>query len=66
MLDGLRLRHRPLVVFVFGESSGNPKLTSILEDALRRLLGEVPEILDEDPIFRTAQGAAELAKRDGY
>jgi hypothetical protein len=54
------------VVFVFGESSGNPKFRSIFQDALRRLLGEVPEILDEDPIFRTAEGAAELAKRDGY
>jgi hypothetical protein len=39
---------------------------NILEDALRNLLGDVPEILDEEPIFRTAQGAAELAKRGGY
>lgn len=54
------------MVVVFDESSGIPKFRSILKDALRRLLGEVPEILNEDPIFRTAQGAAELAKRDGY
>lgn len=66
VLAGLRLRRRPSVIFVFGESSKDPKFRSILEDALRRLLGEVPEILDEDPVFRTAHGAAELAKRGGY
>lgn len=60
VLAGLGLRHRPSVVFVFGESSGDLKFRSILQDALRRLLGEVPEILDEDPIFRTAQGLLSL------
>jgi hypothetical protein len=62
----MRLHDCAPVVFVFGESSGNPKFRSILKGALRRLLGEVPEILDEDLIFRTAQGPAELAKCDGY
>ena len=66
VLDGLRLEHRPSVVFVFGESSEDPVFRRILEDALRSLLGEVPEIVDVDPIFRPAQGAAELAKRGGY
>lgn len=66
VLAGLRLRRRPSVIFVFGESSKDPKFRSILEDALRRLLGKVPEILGEDPIFRTVQGVAELAKRGGY
>jgi hypothetical protein len=31
------------------KAPGNLKFRSILEDALRRLLGEKPEILDEDP-----------------
>jgi hypothetical protein len=56
VLAGLRLHYRPLVIFVFGESSRDPKFGSILEDALRRLLGEVPEILDEDPHFSNSTG----------
>ena len=66
VLAGLRLRRRPSVVFVFGESSMKTKFRSVLDDALRHLLGEVLEIIDENPIFRPAQGAAELAKRGGY
>lgn len=66
VLAGLRLRRRPSVVFVFGESSMRTKFRSVLDDALRHLLGEVPEIMDKNPIFEPAQGAAELAKRGGY
>jgi len=42
------------------------KFRSVLDDTLRHLLGEVPEIMDKNPIFGPAQGAAELAKRRGY
>ena len=66
MQDGLRLHHRPELVFVFGESSEDPMFRSVLEDALRSALGEVPKFLDKNPHFQTAQGAAELAMRGGY
>jgi hypothetical protein len=66
VLDGLRLQRRPSVVFVFREGSEDPIFRRISEDALRTFLGEVPKVVDVDPIFRPAQGAAELAKRGGY
>jgi hypothetical protein len=66
VLEGLRFERRPSLVFLFGESSQDPTFRSILEEALRSLLGKVPEIVDDNPIFRTAQGAAELAKHGGY
>ena len=66
VLAGLRVRRRPSMVFVFGESSMETKFRSVLDDALRHLLGEMPEIMDKNPIFGPAQGAAELAKRGGY
>ena len=53
-------------MFVFGESSEDPTFRSILKDALMSLLEEVSEILDENLLFRTAQGVAELAKHNVY
>jgi hypothetical protein len=48
------------VIFVFGESSGNPKFRSILEDALRRLLGEVPRFWTRTPSFEQRRGLLSL------
>lgn len=53
----------PQKVFVLGDQSHNERFRVVLEDALLRYVGKLPEIFDEDPVFRAAQGAAEMARR---
>ena len=54
---------QPEKVFLLGDQSHNDKFRAVLEEALLRYNGKSPEIFDDDPVFRAAQGAAEMARR---
>jgi hypothetical protein len=36
-----------------------------MEDALKSILGYVPDVYDDDPVFSAGRGAAEFARRGG-
>jgi hypothetical protein len=55
--------HQPGKVFVMGDQSHNEKFRTVLNEALIQYDGKLPQIFDEDPVFRAAQGAAEMARR---
>ena len=54
---------RPNRLILFGESSGNEKFRSTLNESLASLMDKLSPVLDEYPMFVTARGAAEFAKR---
>ncbi len=56
----------PSKVLLFGECAGNPRFRSLLEEEIMSLFGRVPEILDDEPVFVCARGAAEFAKRKPF
>ena len=58
--------HEPEAVFVMGDESRNPRFRKILEETLLQYMGKLPKIFDEDPVFRAAQGAAEMARRRSF
>jgi hypothetical protein len=42
------------------------KFTAVMKDALKSILGYMPDVYDEDPGFSAARGAAEFARRGGF
>jgi hypothetical protein len=42
------------------------KFRAVMKDALKSILGYVPDIYDEGPVFSAARGAAEFARRGGF
>ncbi|EON63516.1 hypothetical protein W97_02744 [Coniosporium apollinis CBS 100218] len=57
---------QPSKVLLFGECSGNPRFRRLLEEEIMSLFGRLPEILDDEPVFVWARGAAEFAKRKPF
>lgn len=55
--------HQPEKVLVLGDQSHNDKFRAVLEEAVLRYNGKLPNMFDEDPVFRVAKGAAEMARR---
>lgn len=53
----------PEKVFVLGDQSHNENFRALLNEALLKYNEKLPPIFDEDPVFRAAQGAAEMARR---
>ena len=52
-------------LFFIGEGSGKAKFRDVVEESLMRLQGVLPKIFDDDTIYMAAEGAAEMAKREG-
>jgi hypothetical protein len=57
---------RPTKVFLLGDSTHEDKFRDVMKDALKSILGYMPDIYDEDPVFSAARGAAEFAKHGGF
>lgn len=57
---------QPTRVFLMGESVGSEKLKHILSHVLVQMLGYMPKVYEDDPVFAAANGAAEFARRGGY
>ncbi|KAI8944087.1 hypothetical protein F4801DRAFT_260946 [Xylaria longipes] len=51
------------IVLVFGDTTGKPRFRGVLREVVDNVLGGQPEIVDQQPEFSAARGAAELAKR---
>jgi hypothetical protein len=51
------------MVLIFGDASEKTKFREVLDEVVNDVLGGEPEIIDEQPEFSAAKGAAELAKR---
>ncbi|KAI2462863.1 hypothetical protein F4781DRAFT_163098 [Annulohypoxylon bovei var. microspora] len=51
------------MVLVFGDATEKPRFREVLGDVVDNVLGGKPEIIDRQPEFSAAKGAAELAKR---
>jgi hypothetical protein len=56
------LRENTLVL-VLGDAAEKPEVRKVLEQVITDVIGGEPEIVDQDPEFSAAKGAAELAKR---
>ncbi|KAH9991514.1 hypothetical protein F4779DRAFT_632020 [Xylariaceae sp. FL0662B] len=51
------------MVLVFGDATEKLRFREVLEEVVEDVIGSEPEIVDQDPEFSAAKGAAELAKR---
>lgn len=58
--------NRPMKVFLLGDSTRGDTFRTVIEDALKSILGYVPDVYDDDPVFSAARGAAEFARRGGF
>jgi hypothetical protein len=52
-------------VLLWGEAANEPKFREILNEVVNRTYGGL-DMIDEDPIYSGARGAAEFAKRAIY
>ncbi|KAH8900333.1 hypothetical protein GQ53DRAFT_836243 [Thozetella sp. PMI_491] len=57
------IRRNVTMVLVFGDATDKPRFRKILEEVVPDIVDSEPEILDQQPEFSAAKGAAELAKR---
>ena len=57
---------KPTRVHLMGESIGSGRLRHILSDTLVPMLGYIPDVYEEDPVFAASSGAAVFARRGGY
>jgi hypothetical protein len=51
------------IVLVSGDAAEIPRFREILSEVVNRIIGGEPEVVDRDPTYSAAKGAAELAKR---
>ena len=58
--------HHAKMMFLYGESISESVFRAFLEDVVEQVLGYLPKIYDQDPVFMVARRAAEFAKRGGY
>ncbi|KAL9113657.1 MAG: hypothetical protein Q9187_007586 [Circinaria calcarea] len=56
-------KRRVTKVLFLGESALDKEFLQVVEDAMRRLQGDIPTIYQSDPLYIAAEGAAEFAQR---
>ena len=49
-----------------GDNTHEDIFRAVMKDALKSILGYVPDVYDEEPVFSAAHGAAEFARRGGF
>lgn len=57
------VRRNISMVLLFGDATEKPRFREVLEEVVDDVVGGEPEIVDQQPEFSAAKGAAELAKR---
>ena len=57
---------KPDMVILTGDQVKDGAFRAALDDALKRVMPEVPEIFDDDVMVIAAKGAAELSRRGAY
>jgi hypothetical protein len=62
VLDNSIQRNNSMIL-VYGDAAEIPRFKEVLREVIHDVVGGEPEILDQQPEFSAAQGAAELAKR---
>jgi hypothetical protein len=58
--------NRPTKVFLLCDNTCRNTFKAVMEDALKSILGYVPDVYDDDPVFSAARDAAEFARRGGF
>lgn len=65
IMQQLGSRRTPVQIFLSGENAFDPTFRTVLRQITTTLIGQIPEIRDEVPLYAASRGAAYIALKGG-